>query len=364
MKSIIWGITYNLLLKKGFIRDYDIIAFTDNNEKFWGLEYNGVPIVSPAEIKNMKFDKIIIGSSHIQEITKQIKDELLADEDQIITYKDIENKIKEQVIEKYKSSKDPEINHVVQYYRNNELNIFGYYKGKRERDLVYRDENHQPYIIFEGHRMYFPMDYKFLKVDGKEFVNGILYEQGEGSPHRYIRDKEDELVGQDKIIVDAGVCEGNFALKYIEKAKKIYLIECDPRWLRVLRLTFAPFKDKVVFCDKFLTRYESKTTTTIDALVKEKIDFLKMDIEGTEVDALLGAKETLRNSKASCAICCYHRQNDEENIRFILNSLGYSTETSTGYMFFPYDENIVDTLDLRRGIIYGRKCNYGTMEGK
>jgi hypothetical protein len=169
------------------------------------------------------------------------------------------------------------------------------------------------------------------------------------------------MAGRDKIIVDAGVCEGNFALKYIENAKKMYLIECDPRWMRALRLTFAPFKDKVVFCDKFLTKYESKTTTTIDVLVKEKIDFLKMDIEGAEVDALLGAKKTLLGSKASCAICSYHRQNDEENIRFILNSLGYSTETSIGYMFFPYDENIIDTLDLRKGIVYGKKQNSYTM---
>lgn len=84
-------------------------------------------------------------------------------------------------------------------------------------------------------------------------------------------------------------------------------------------------------------------------------------IEGAEVDALLGAKKTLLGSKSSCAICSYHRQNDEENIRFILNSLGYSTETSIGYMFFPYDENIIDTLDLRKGIVYGKKQNSYTM---
>lgn len=31
------------------------------------------------------------------------------------------------------------------------------------------------------------------------------------------------------------------------------------------------------------------------------------------------------------------------------------TSTAQGYMFFPYDENIMDTLDLRRGIVYGYK---------
>ena len=39
----------------------------------------------------------------------------------------------------------------------------------------------------------------------------------------------------------------------------------------------------------------------------------------------------------------------------MLEGYGYTTSTSQGYMFFPYDENIMDTLDLRRGVVYGDK---------
>ena len=54
--------------------------------------------------------------------------------------------------------------------------------------------------------------------------------------------------------------------------------------------------------------------TTIDKLVAEleldRIDFIKMDIEGAERNAVLGAKETLRKFKPRMAVCVYHRPDD------------------------------------------------------
>ena len=161
--------------------------------------------------------------------------------------------------------------------------------------------------------------------------------------------------GGGSVIVDAGTCEGNFALRYIEKAKKVYLIEPDPLWMQALQRTFQPYRNKVVFCSKFVGKQDSADTITIDSLVSERADFIKMDIEGAELDALAGAKRTLEDSHAKCAICSYHRWHDEKAIRKMLEGYGYTTSTSQGYMFFPYDENIMDTLDLRRGVVYGDK---------
>ncbi len=54
--------------------------------------------------------------------------------------------------------------------------------------------------------------------------------------------------------------------------------------------------------------------TTIDKLVAElqldRVDFIKMDIEGAERNAVLGAKETLRRFKPRMALCVYHRPDD------------------------------------------------------
>lgn len=48
-----------------------------------------------------------------------------------------------------------------------------------------------------------------------------------------------------------------------------------------------------------------------------------------------------------------------EYISNILESYGYETEYSKGYMVFEYDEDIWHTSDFRRGIVHGRKIKDG-----
>ena len=358
-RTIIWGVggtTRDFLEKESFYRDYDIIAFVDNNSSYKGMSFLGKPILNPMELFRYEFDVIIICSLYECEIRRQIDKYDLNVE--IVSIKDIRDEIRKKLICANLENNDIEIKEAISFYKNHELNIFGRYNPPVDKYYVNRDKTGSPYILFDGKRMYYPNFYKFSRDDNGEYVADVLYEQKEGSPHLYVRQENDIFDGS--VVIDAGTCEGNFALRYIEKVKKIYLIESDHIWMEALRKTFAPYNDKVVFCNKYLSRYDSQTTITIDSLVKENIDFLKMDIEGAEIDALLGGKETLRQSNCKCAICSYHRQNDEENIRFILSNLGYETSTSKGVMFFEYDKNIIDTLDFRHGIVYAYKTEQQT----
>lgn len=60
---------------------------------------------------------------------------------------------------------------------------------------------------------------------------------------------------------------------------------------------------------------------SIDNIVKdEKVTYIKMDIEGAELDSLKGAKKTILKNRPKLAICVYHRTDDLLTIpEFILS---------------------------------------------
>jgi FkbM family methyltransferase len=63
---------------------------------------------------------------------------------------------------------------------------------------------------------------------------------------------------------------------------------------------------------------ESIELTTIDSLVADlklpRVDFIKLDIEGAELNALLGAKQTLRRMHPRLAVSSYHKKGDPSAI--------------------------------------------------
>lgn len=63
-------------------------------------------------------------------------------------------------------------------------------------------------------------------------------------------------------------------------------------------------------------------TITIDTFVKEKnlgsVDFIKADIEGSERNMLIGAKDTLARFSPKLALCTYHLPDDPEVLENII----------------------------------------------
>lgn len=186
---------------------------------------------------------------------------------------------------------------------------------------VYRDEtNGLSYVLHRsGRRLYYPLSYDAARI--KNAYKSVLIEQDAMHPHHYV-DSLDEFKG--KILLDIGSAEGFTSRDAIEQVGKVYLFECEPEWIEVLKTTFAPWKDKCEIIEKRVSSVCNDNSITLDEFLKDRpIDnlFLKMDIEGAECAALCGAKELFSKAmNMDFAICTYHRKNDAKDVAEYLNT--------------------------------------------
>jgi FkbM family methyltransferase len=132
--------------------------------------------------------------------------------------------------------------------------------------------------------------------------------------------------------VDGGGYVGDTATEVIKNYpdfQKIYLIEPIAENIRIAKRELGEHqniefltcgisnkKERLSFNEEksFSTLYgngsQSVDVDTIDNIVKEHVDFIKLDIEGAEQDAIDGAKKTIKKYKPILAICVYHKAED------------------------------------------------------
>lgn len=337
------------------LQEMNIIGFIDNNPDKAGTVFWNKQVYAPDVLEKDREAAVIILCNAYEEIQSQIEREYPWIKGRVETPLLF---VKFRLFARYHNSDDPEMQKIMRYLENHELDVFNYdFKEKylnSEYEICFDEEKGLFYTFFHAKKM-FLAGYLNTKQKALQYVRQIMMEQDEESPHCYLPEKGE--IENGAIVIDAGVAEGNFALSVIDKVKRIYLFEPNEDWNEALRYTFAPYEDKVVICNKFLSDFEDESTTTIDAFVKEKVDFIKMDIEGQEYFALKGARETLLKGKSlKCAICTYHQVVDAPAIQHLLQEYLFETEYSKGYMWFRYDEDGIYSIPtLRRGLIRGKK---------
>lgn len=159
-------------------------------------------------------------------------------------------------------------------------------------------------------------------------------------PHQYfvkeIMDKDTEAV-----FIDGGAYLGETIEEFIEfqnnKFKKVYSFEMDINNYK--KMNASIYDDRVKLLNYGLWNEETECTydadatssaigegganiakcTTIDKIcMNEKVTFIKMDIEGSEMAALEGAYQTIVKNKPQLAICVYHKPDDIYEIPFLL----------------------------------------------
>lgn len=150
---------------------------------------------------------------------------------------------------------------------------------------------------------------------------------------------------KDTIYVDVGSYIGDsvddFLDTYLEEYKKIYCYEVTDSSISTLKDKFI-FNEDIIIRDKAL--YSKPTTlslntsnvdnsantisddkgnieaVTLDDDIKEKVDIIKMDIEGAEVKALEGAKKHIKNDSPTLLISIYHSFDDLIRIPKLIKS--------------------------------------------
>ena len=134
------------------------------------------------------------------------------------------------------------------------------------------------------------------------------------------------------VVIDCGAYDGSTSVRFVNMGCKVYAFEmAQKNYERALRkaeeknfvvenVGLGSHKHKMNYtftgCASTLNGYGSETAqiTTLDNYVGEKnlprVDFIKMDVEGAELDILKGAAITIARFKPILAISAYHKLDD------------------------------------------------------
>lgn len=167
---------------------------------------------------------------------------------------------------------------------------------------------------------------------------------------RYLYDWELLGLSKDDVVIDGGAYAGDSILEmkeYLgELPCKIYAFEPDKNNVEKIALHFSDkelehisiiaaglySRDGVMHFSATGTlgskiSEEAEDTITIQALDKhseyENVTIIKMDIEGSESEALKGGSELLRANKPNLAVCIYHKNEDLITIYEFLKQFDY-----------------------------------------
>lgn len=220
-------------------------------------------------------------------------------------------------------------------------------------EVGYDEDSEMFYVIHREKRMFFPRGWTEQRAI--DYYRSLIGEQDLRSPHCYI--KEGYEVRPGDVILDVGAAEGVFALNHIDEAEKIYLFDADDEWIEALKRTFENYRDKIEIIKGYVGNKTGDGNVSIDSVLQgQKVNYIKMDIEGFERDALIGARQVIdTNPDMACAICSYHCHGDSEWITTYLEELGFETAHSKGYMSpdWSYESRLY--ADLRRGVVFGKR---------
>lgn len=256
----------------------------------------------------------------------------------------------------YRLHKLDEYSDEINYIINHKAKFIPYLFTERytgmERKSGYDTQKGLPFIIHNKKKLYFPRNMKLKKMI--KIYNGLCTEQDKESPHKYFDEELEQVKLGESIFIDCGAAEGIISLDFIERVKKIFIIECSEKWISPLEATFEPWRDKVVILKKYVGNENSNISCRLDTLLEKETSniIIKMDIEGYELAALEGAENLLTNKdlKVLLSVCTYHNKDDYEIISKKLEECGFSISPSKGFVLWSFT-NILEYPYFRKCLV-------------
>ena len=216
-------------------------------------------------------------------------------------------------------------------------------------DVIETDGDFKKLRFNNKHNLWFPCTTRVNEDLWNEYLS-VTWNSPVNS-HYYFRDTVRIQPGD--VCLDCGTCEGIFALLALEAgAKKVICIEPNEVMISCLQKTFFnEIRQEKIFiyqaalggcCGETFFSYDASYPSygtignantlhrskiplkTIDAIVNEikldSIHFIKMDIEGAELEAIKGASQTILTNRPKLAITTYHNTYDFKCLSIILDS--------------------------------------------
>lgn len=117
----------------------------------------------------------------------------------------------------------------------------------------------------------------------------------------------------------SNVAKYSSEVKRLGKTNSVVLIQ-KGLWSKTTTLQFSANAEQGKICDEGEIKVD---VTTIDETVKDVIGdlYIKMDVEGSEIEALKGAVKTIQKYKPYLQICLYHKMTDIYDIPKLIKSI-------------------------------------------
>lgn len=279
-----------------------VFAFCDNDITKQGMIVKGVRVIAPSALRDMDHVQVIVNDSYYSEKHRQLLD--MGIKENNIWRFDAFNFLYKNFTGDYIFSRYDSFAKTYSWLEDaaSKTVFAGYLNGVITGDLAY---------------------YEQVMTNDEYFPKDLL-------PMR-----------SDHVFVDVGAYNGNTSLEFIDyfngKYEKIYAFEplessanlIDRKKIPKLQLCRAGASDRVGTVDWFCNDYGDlsmlttvqaqgakdkmlrvKTETIDHVLAGGKATFIKMDIEGSELSALQGAREMIQKYRPFLAVCVYHKKED------------------------------------------------------